>query len=105
MKPLVAGLVAVALSLSASAAPCDDHLLSRDLIDLRVAEARQERRANAGAVRSFLADLGVPQAAFLARLSPDNIAAGLSDLSGQELRDLADRASRLNLPRFRGHLE
>jgi hypothetical protein len=96
MKALVAGLVVGALSFSATTVPCDDHLVSRHLVDVRLTEARQERTANAAAVQSLLSEPAVRRAASLTRLGPDTITARLSSLSDQELRDLADRAAWLH---------
>jgi len=95
MRRLIAGLMATILLCYATPAPCSDHLLTADLVLARLDTARRQRDRNVADLRSFLSDPAVSRAAAAAHLDADSVATKLSALSDQELRDLADRAARI----------
>lgn len=95
MNRVAAGLVAVKLLTSATPAPGADHLVSRNLMDTRLREASRQRAGDIAALRSFLSSVTARQAAAAVPLEPELVAGALFALSDGELRDLADRASRL----------
>ena len=97
MKSLTAGLIAVMLSSSATPALCTDHLVSPHLMNIRLREASQERAGDIAILRSFLSGPTAKRAAATVRLPPDALVERLFALSDEELRDLADRATRLEI--------
>jgi hypothetical protein len=97
MKKLIASLMAVTMLTSANPAPCTDHVVSRQLMGLRLAEASQQRAMDITTLRSFLSEPMARRAAAAVHLESDSVAARLSALTDRELRDLADRASRLQV--------
>lgn len=97
MKRLTAGLMAVMLLCSATPAPCTDHVVSQQLMDIRLREASQQRAGDIATLRSFLSGTTARRAAATVHLNPDAVARKLSALSDRELRDLADRATRLDI--------
>ena len=97
MKRLTAGLTAVTLLCSAPPAPGTDHVVSQQLIDIRLREASHQRAGDIATLRSFLSGPTARRAAATLHLDPDAGAGKLSALTDRELRDLADRAARLEI--------
>lgn len=97
MKRLTAGLMAVMLLSSATPAPCTDHVVSQHLMEIRLREASQQRAGDIATLRSFLSGPTARRAAATVHLKPDAVAGTLFALSDGELRDLADRATRLEI--------
>jgi hypothetical protein len=95
MKRAIAGLMVVSLLRYATPATCADHLVSQPLMEGRLAEATHQRTESIETLRCFLSGSTARRAAATVHLNPDSVAARLSALSDQELRDLADRATRL----------
>ena len=95
MKRPIASLMVVSLLCYATPTTCDDHVVSRQLMEVRLAEATHQRTQSIAILRSFLSGPTGRRAAATVHLNPDSVAARLSALSDQELRDLADRATRL----------
>lgn len=97
MRSLTAGLMAVMLISSATPALCTDHVVSQHLMDIRLREASQERAGDIATLRSFLSGPTARRAAATVHLRPDAVAERLFALNDEELRDLADRATRLEI--------
>jgi hypothetical protein len=97
MKILTAGLMAVMLLNCATPAPCTDHVVSRHVMDIRLREASQQRAGDIATLRSFLSGPTARRAAATVHLKPDAVNGTLFALSDGELRDLADRARRLEI--------
>jgi len=97
VKRLTAGLMALMVLSSATPAPCIDHLVSQHLMDIRLREASQQRAGDIATLRSFLSGPTARRAAATVHLEPDAVAGTLFALTDEELRDLADRATRLEI--------
>ena len=74
MKRLTASLMAVMLLGSATPAPCTDHLVSQDLIEVRLREASQQRAGDIATLRSFLSGPTARRAAATVHLKPNAVA-------------------------------
>jgi len=92
MKRLIAAATLLSLVASAATATADDHLVSLQLVRERLTATNQRRSET---LRLILSNPTVKQAAAVAHVDPDALAARLSNLTDMELRDLADRAARL----------
>jgi hypothetical protein len=97
MKGLTAGLMTVMLSSSATPVLCTDHVVSQHLMNIRLHEAGQARAGDIATLRSFLSGASAKRAAATVHLGPDAVAERLFALNDEELRDLADRATRLEI--------
>ena len=97
MKRLTAGLMSVLLLCSATPGPCTDHVVSLQGMDIRLREASRQRAGDIATLRLFLSGPTAGRAAATVHLDPDAVAGRLSALSDRELRDLADRAARLEI--------
>jgi hypothetical protein len=79
---------------SASAHP-DDHLVPRQTVDARLADAVRERAQNLATLDETLASAGAARAAAKVGLDVDQLRRALPLLSDAELRDLSRRTAAL----------
>jgi hypothetical protein len=92
-KELMAlGLLAFSLP---SAFGAQDHLLGDGVVKARVEQARSERDRDAAIVRDFLESPDATRVAGRLGVDMGRVRSGVSQLSEKELRDLAERATRL----------
>ena len=97
MKRLTAGLMSALLLCSATPGRGTDHMVFRQVMDIRLREAGQQRAGDIATLRSFLSGPTAGRAAATVHLDPAAVSGKLSALSDRELRDLADRATRLEI--------
>src|SRR5437870_1870167 len=103
---LVGFTLVLTFTLAAIAPPASaEHVITREALNARLAEAAAQRAAEVLSIRRLLAD---PDAARVARLGGadvSTIAAGVTALSDPELADLASRANALTTDPVAGHVD
>lgn len=96
MRRVLAVLSVCALVLAPELALCADHLVKPAAARERIATAATEREHNIRALERVLSSPAAVSAAAAFGTRAERLKAGVSTLSDDELRDLADRAAALD---------
>jgi predicted phage gp36 major capsid-like protein len=96
-------VLAIASMLSVPIVHADDHLVSRDAVKERLADATTERARNLAAVDGVLASPSAAKVASRAGVDLKRVRTSLPRLSDADLRELSQRAAALNSDPVAGH--
>jgi hypothetical protein len=105
MRRIIGALSASALLLSPGWAPCADHLVAPRTLAERMAGAAIQRQEDTRAVDRVLARTEAAAAARALGTRIEDVRAAVPNLSDQELRNLAERASALQADPVSGHID
>ena len=103
MRKLSAILALVSMLFMAPIAVADDHVVSRDAAERRLADAATERASNIASLDALLATPGADKAAALAGIDLGRARQALPGLNDADLSDLARRAAALTADPVAGH--
>ncbi len=86
-------------------ARAEDHLVTREAVDRRLADAATDRARSLASLEGVLASPRASKAAAIAGVDLDRVRTSLPRLSDADLRDLARRAAALKSDPVAGHHE
>ncbi len=101
-KPLTV-LTLISMLFAVPAARAEDHLVTREAVQQRLADAATDRARNLASLEGVLASPRAGKAAAVAGVDLDSVRTSLPRLSDAELRDLARRAAALKSDPVAGH--
>ena len=103
MRKPTAILALVSMLFVAPIAVADDHVVSRDAAERRLADAATERASNIASLDALLATPGADKAAALAGIDLGRARQALPGLNDADLSDLAQRAAALTADPVSGY--
>jgi pyruvate/2-oxoglutarate dehydrogenase complex dihydrolipoamide acyltransferase (E2) component len=103
MRKLTAILTLISILFAVPIARADDHLVSREAVNQRLADAASDRARNLARVDAVLASPRASKAAARAGVDLDRVRTSLPRLSDADLRDLSQRAAALKSDPVAGH--
>ncbi len=103
MRKPCAILMLISMLFAVPIARADDHLVSREAVRARMAEANTERASNLAKVDGVLSSPSAKRAAAKAGVDLDHVRQSLPRLSDSDLRDLSRRAAALGSDPAAGH--
>src|SRR5512143_1703538 len=103
MRKPCAILMLISMLFAVPIARADDHLVSREAVQARMAEANAERGRDLANVDGVLSSPSAKGAAAKAGVDLDHVRRSLPQLSDSDLRDLSRRAAALGSDPVAGH--